>query len=47
MLVEQAGRQFDPVMIDAFVALDAEFRLVATQLADDTQDTPALNQESP
>jgi putative two-component system response regulator len=47
MIVDQAGRQFDPAMIEAFVALDAEFSRVATQMADEMQDTQTINQESP
>ena len=38
MLVERSGRQFDPAAIEAFVALEAEFNRIATQLADETQD---------
>ena len=38
MLVEQRGKQFDPALIDAFVALQDEFARIASQLADDTPD---------
>lgn len=34
MLLEQRGRHFDPAAIDAFVALQDEFSLIALQLAD-------------
>jgi putative two-component system response regulator len=38
LLVEQRGKQFDPVLIDAFLVLEDEFFRVATVLADDTVD---------
>ena len=38
MLLEQRGKQFDPALIDAFVALQDEFARIASQLADDTPD---------
>jgi putative two-component system response regulator len=41
MLVDQRGKQFDPLLIDAFVALQGEFCRIATQLADDTPDCAA------
>ncbi|HEX6733367.1 MAG TPA: two-component system response regulator [Azonexus sp.] len=34
LLCEQRGRHFDPALIDAFLALQDDFALVATQLAD-------------
>ena len=41
MLVDQRGKQFDPALIDAFIALQGEFCRIATQLADDTSDCAA------
>jgi len=38
LLAEQRGKQFDPALIDAFLALEDEFFRVATLLADDTVD---------
>lgn len=34
MLLQQRGRHFDPAAIDAFIALEDEFSLIARQLAD-------------
>lgn len=45
MLVEQGGRQFDPALIDAFLALEGEFCRISTQLADDTPLSVAPNQD--
>lgn len=38
MLLEQRARHFDPAAIDAFVALQEEFSLIAKQLADSSPD---------
>lgn len=46
MLVDQRGKQFDPALIDAFIALQDEFCRIATQLADDTPDNQAKNQDN-
>jgi len=46
MLVDQRGKQFDPALIDAFIALQGEFCRIATQLADDTPDGQAKNQDN-
>lgn len=39
IVTEQDGRQFDPAAIAAFSALDADFRRISTELADDTPDS--------
>lgn len=36
MVSEQAGRQFDPAAIEAFLALESTFSRISIQLADDT-----------
>ncbi len=39
MVVEQGGRQFDPDAIAAFLALEADFRRISTELADEAPDS--------
>lgn len=40
ILIEQPSRHFDPAMIDAFLALPAEFFRIATVLANELPATP-------
>jgi len=38
IIVEGRGKHFDPDVVDAFLALDAEFQVVATRFADSVED---------
>jgi putative two-component system response regulator len=41
--IESRGRQFDPLVVDAFVAVRDEFRAIAARFADD--ETPLRPEE--